>query len=493
MKNDLSSYFEDPEFKEALAKYEGMVESHTPAYFDADELTDIAEYYASKERHDDADKVIDLALQLHPNDTDALIFRARSLALKGKLKEAYMVADLIEDKSDREVKFLQADLLMEENRMEEADEVFNQLAIHEEEDLETLLDILLAYIDTNQEKYAEKWFLRIGQNHDMMKLPLKDQRFRDVISDYYITFNTPAMALPFLRMTLDEHPYSIQHWNSTGSCHLQLGNFEEAHEALDFSLAIDDKNEEALALKAYCFRQSGNLQEACNYYLKLSKVSENKARSYLALAKLYLDTHEYESALDYLQILLEEKSELSDYELAELYCDVALSHAALGHSGKGQKYIDEALKLNGDDPNICISAGRFYLAEDNNEEKATLLLEKALELAMKEDRLDCLLSISSACFDIRNYSLSVHYFDMIEKEFPEHAKATYFFLLYSYFRLQQVTPCMHYLAKIKMETPDLYNEIDTNADLVGDDNFLSLMRELKENVSNGKIDLDKYL
>ena len=27
MNYDMSSYFEDPEFKEALAKYEGMVES----------------------------------------------------------------------------------------------------------------------------------------------------------------------------------------------------------------------------------------------------------------------------------------------------------------------------------------------------------------------------------------------------------------------------------------------------------------------------------
>lgn len=51
MNYDMSSYFEDPEFKEALAKYEGMVESHTPAYFEADELIDIAEYYASKGRH----------------------------------------------------------------------------------------------------------------------------------------------------------------------------------------------------------------------------------------------------------------------------------------------------------------------------------------------------------------------------------------------------------------------------------------------------------
>ena len=30
MNYDMSSYFEDPEFKEALAKYEGMVETIPP-------------------------------------------------------------------------------------------------------------------------------------------------------------------------------------------------------------------------------------------------------------------------------------------------------------------------------------------------------------------------------------------------------------------------------------------------------------------------------
>jgi hypothetical protein len=59
MNNDLSSYFEDPEFKDLLAKYEGMVESHTPTYFDAEELTDIAEYYASQgDEHKAEDAIV---------------------------------------------------------------------------------------------------------------------------------------------------------------------------------------------------------------------------------------------------------------------------------------------------------------------------------------------------------------------------------------------------------------------------------------------------
>ena len=204
MNNDLSSYFEDPEFKEALEKYEGMVKNHTPAYFDADELTDIAEYYASKGRQIEAEAAIDFALQLHPNDTDALIFRARSLAMKGRLDEAYMVMDLIEDRSDREVRFLKADLLMEEKRMEEADHVFEELAAYEEGKLETLIDIILAYIDANQEALAKKWIKHVGETYDLASLSQKSQKFRDLLCDFYITFNNPEAALP------DRNPeYSI--------------------------------------------------------------------------------------------------------------------------------------------------------------------------------------------------------------------------------------------------------------------------------------------
>ena len=62
MNNDLSSYFEDPEFKDLLAKYEGMAESHTPTYFDAEDLTDIAEYYATQGEEQKAEETIDFAL-----------------------------------------------------------------------------------------------------------------------------------------------------------------------------------------------------------------------------------------------------------------------------------------------------------------------------------------------------------------------------------------------------------------------------------------------
>ena len=181
MNYDMSSYFEDPEFKEALAKYEGMVENHTPAYFEADELIVIAEYYTLKGRHKDADKAIDLTLQLHPENTDALVFRIRSLMLQNKKEEAKVVAQLIANSTDRECRFLQADMLMEEDRIEEAEEIFKQLVMDEEYEVDTLLDIIQDYTNANQEEYAGQWVDCLFAHSDMQTLPKTNQRLRDVL------------------------------------------------------------------------------------------------------------------------------------------------------------------------------------------------------------------------------------------------------------------------------------------------------------------------
>lgn len=504
MNYDMSSYFEDPEFKEALAKYEGMVENHTPAYFEADELIDIAEYYTLKGRHKDADKAIDLTLQLHPENTDALVFRIRSLMLQNKKEEAKVVAQLIANSTDRECRFLQADMLMEENRIEEAEEIFKQLAMDEEYEVDTLLDIIQDYTNANQEEYAGQWVDCLFAHSDMQTLPKTNQRLRDVLCDYYSTFNKPDLAIPYLNMTLNEYPYSIEHWNELGKCHLQQCQYEEANEALDFALAIDDENTDSLTLKAFGYHQAGNLKESCDYYLRLAN-GKNKTKAYLALAQIYLEMRDHASAISYIEKLINRKSGLTDYELAELYSDTALCHAYLGHTENGYKYINQALELNEHDAEIRIAAGRFFTIEaqksdiseeeqENNLRNAEHQFTRALEFTPKEERFDVLFKIGSLYFDEHNFEYANQYFELINKEFPEDADATYFFLAYGYYHQQESASFMHYLAKIRKEIPDMYATMGTgDTILMTDTYFNEALRAIKEDVSTGKINLNKYL
>ena len=222
-----------------------------------------------------------------------------------------MVMQLINNPADREFRFLQADLLIEEEHMEEADEILQQLAMDEEYELDTLLDIILNYVDVNQKEYAKKWIDCLFAHFDMQTLPETNQRLRDVLCDYYSTFNKPDLAIPYLNMTLNEFPYSVQHWNELGKCYLQQEQYENAHEAFDFALAIDENNTETLTLKAFLYSQTANIKESINYYLRLEKATEKKPPVYMALAGLHFEMKDYETAMKYTQKAV--KTETGDY------------------------------------------------------------------------------------------------------------------------------------------------------------------------------------
>ena len=112
MKDQFASFFEKPKFKQRLAHYEEMLLSGDNRYFEATDLTDIAEYYAMNGDSLRAEAALDYALRLHPDNLDALIFKARARLINGHLNEAINIAESITDQHDREVLFLKAELAL---------------------------------------------------------------------------------------------------------------------------------------------------------------------------------------------------------------------------------------------------------------------------------------------------------------------------------------------------------------------------------------------
>ena len=52
---------------------------------------------------------------------------------------------------------------------------------------------------------------------------------------------------------------------------------------------------------------------------------------------------------------------------------------------------------------------------------------------------------------------------------------------------------MNYIQTIKHELPDAYRNLGTRDSILSDTRFNELMRNLKDSVNNGKVDLDNFL
>ena len=63
----------------------------------------------------------------------------------------------------------------------------------------------------------------------------------------------------------------------------------KALEAVDFSLAIEEDNYDALEVKAYCLLQNDNQEEAITIYQQLLPLAKVPSRIYAPMVKSYMD------------------------------------------------------------------------------------------------------------------------------------------------------------------------------------------------------------
>lgn len=480
MKNDLSSYFEEPEFIQLLKKYEGMVKNHTHLYFDTDDLTDLADYYIYIGKEEEADKVMEYSLQLHPNNTDALIYKVRKLYFSGNKEEAYKLLGKIENPADREVMFLKAELLIEEKKYFEAELVYQELAETEGESLNVLRDITICYMDTNNKKYARKWLSKIeskGYNQG------NSQIYRDLWCDYCMLNGQPADAIQAFQKSVDEYPYSIKYWNGFARCYLELFDYPKAHEAVDFSLAIDYTNQEARELKAFCYMHEENYEEAVKIYEQILHTEpKDKKRLYNMLAQCHTSMGIFNVAIKYYLLWLKDYPHTSNYEKSEIYSYIAMCYCNLGIPEKGLKYINAALQL---DPLFCgamIQKATLCL-QMNDSETANGLFQKAQDICPYDEREDILYNIASSYFFLKQYDKVIEWCKKVMSEFPQTPEKGIVLCTYSYFEMEDYDSGLLYLMEAIRLCKEGLDENKPNGHLIQ-----KLIMDIKERYANLNLD-----
>ena len=445
MNINMNSYFAKKEFKEILNKYEGMVLNHTSIYFDAADLVDVANYYTSIGCIKEAENAINYSLKLHPNDTETLIYKIQSLYYKGMKKEAFQLMEQIEEPHELEVKFLKAELLYGEEQQIEAERTYMELAESENESFEILMDIALCYIDFNNEKYSKKWINRIckkGYNLD------NSQEFRDLWCNYCMTFNKQDKAIEAFQKSLDENPYSVLHWNGLCQCYLEQMNIKKANEAIDFSLAIDNKNLESRELKANCYILEDNQEEAICIYKDILNQSplSNKKRIYEMLGQCYMHCNKHEEALNCYQEWLKEYPHLTNYEKAEIYSYIASCYCNMNQPSKGLQYINETLKFDKYNYGAIIQKAYIHFQLDKKE-IANKLLDKALLFCPKDEREDILYNIACCCFYTEQYEQTIIWSKQIIEEYPTSIVKATILMACSYVELNDYENLLLYIVR----------------------------------------------
>lgn len=484
MRRDLSSSFNTPEFQAILRKYEEMKQNHTHVYLESNELTHLAEYYAYQGDSKASEAVIDYGLQLHPENLDILIYKCNNLAAKGKLNDALFLLESIPDQGDREVRLTYAGLCLERHDIEAAEKIFNQLAIDEEEETNTFLDIADIYMDANLGEQAYYWLQKAySQSPD-------DIEVLESMADYYYSFESVKQATVFYNKLLDEDPYSLYYWTELTRCYLQTGDIEKAMESVEFALAIDENNLTCIEMKGYCFQLLGDGPSACECYQQVEQALPNKARIRMILMACYFLDKKYKETLEYCNKLLE-SDELEEFEKAVVYHKRAICHLVDGQFEESEKDVKNGLACDKEFSDLYIIQGELFLSEGKMIE-AESSFRRAESFSMEKAETIHQAAITYMRYEHFDEAASTYLW--MEKEYPEEVKQFYGYIAFCHYRRRDKENLFKYLIRCCIYTPEsLTNPIFIEKDMGEDQMFFHLAQKLSEQIQKGEIDPAPYL
>ncbi len=413
MREDDERYFEDPEFRESLKMYEEARQNGTPLYMDADELTDIAEYYMVNEREAEADEAIALAVQLHPESVDPQVFLARQEMFRDHLELAHKICDAIQDQDDSEVRFLNAELMIREEKEDEAYDYligcYENMMSGRAGFLYDSAGVFMDYAIWDKARMLVKRLLDDYPNY---------RRGTELMAEVLVAMGDYEEAIPLLNQILDGNPYHISAWNLLAESQAALDQFQEAIDSAEYVLAIDQDNLRAIITKANCLFHLDQPEEAHQLYTTyLQTVPQDSVICYLDSVCL-ADLERFDEAASMLTKANEVSHEMSPEQL-NIYLHQAYVESRLHHLDRAIAAIDKARKLAPDNSNNIeyeVHLGRIFL-ENNHPSEAGIHFHRAIQVS--KNAVKTLLQIAISFTDTEHYDMARSMFEEILKNYGD--------------------------------------------------------------------------
>ncbi len=368
MKDNFAQYFDKPEFQQLLRRYEEMLQGDRTYYFEATELTDIAEYYAMQGDSEQAEAALDYALRLHPENLDALIFKARARLINGHTAGARHILDSIADQSDREVMFLRAELLLASQQHAQAEALLRTLIEEENYEADSYADIIDLLVDNGQSDMANLWIDEASQRYPSHQTLTESAAYSHAQQERF------DEAIELYNQLLDTAPYSTLYWEELGKIYFRLEEYDKAIEAFEFVIAINgDECYYALYAAANCYFNIGNYERAEEYYHTIHERYPETVDPLFHMGMCRVNRGDDDTALDYFTQALTTIPEGTE-EQAQIYSQMSLIFSRKGQHAKAVTYTDEALKICPDNTELIIMKGHELLCQGRYEESTELFL-----------------------------------------------------------------------------------------------------------------------
>ena len=407
-----------------VSKFESMLKTNSVFFFDSNEFENIIHHYLESGKIALAKKAIKLGLSQHPSSLNLKLFQVEILIFENKLNEAdRLLSPLFEIEPNNEELYIQkANIYSKKDQHEKAIEVFKSAIKISDDcaDLYSLIGMEYLFLDRFQE--AKVNFIKC------IKLDVEDYSALYNIIYCFDFLDDTEGAIEYLNSYLDKNPYCEVAWHQLGKQYTEtkelvkavtafdfaiisddtfigaylekakvlekLNRLEEAIENYKITIAIENSNPYALVKIGYCFERLGNEELALqNYYLA---VEQDPAldNGWMRITKFFNSKKDYLKALFYINKAIDIDPESASYW--RLYSTINERLNKLEEAERGYK---KTLELGDNELNTWLSRGDI-LIKLGEDEAAKFNFVQALEYHPKSEELE--FRLSGVCLKLNN-------------------------------------------------------------------------------------------
>lgn len=357
MKKTGDEYFDSEEFRNILDTYEESVKAGHPLFMDADDLADIADYYHFTGMESQADEAIEYALSLYPNATLPNVFKAREALTDGDIETAREYVGNIENKEDPDYHYMQAELLIAQDKVEEADNYLRRYftTVSPDEYQDFVMDVANIYIDYGLTDKAYEWMMR-SKGDD-------SNDFKELMAHALFGLGKYKDSERLFNELLDRDPYSKRYWNALANTQFMNEDYSGAVTSSEYAIAIAPNDPDGIINKANGLYRLGNYEEAIRYYERVAEITSPDELCLLYQGACYMNLNQQEKAIDILMQALSTCPPQSPF-LPQIYQELAFCHSVLHHLDEALSYIDKTRELDCDHIDMLVLKGHILLEND---------------------------------------------------------------------------------------------------------------------------------
>ncbi len=376
--NDFNKYTNSPEFKELLENYESSANSGGLAYFDCDDLIDIAEYYHKNGELEKAENAALYCRKLYPEEAAPLLFCARMALIdyQDVDRAKTIMADLHEEEESIDSVYVKAEIMLSEGDARATDEYLqekyaqfidsrnNAGGVDDEDDSDEdadeepdfALDVAMMYCDHFYFELSERWLKKA-------RVPEDDLAFEyyDTWSRIYIASGRLEEAVDSMNKQIDVDSFNVTVWLMLSDVQYQLARYQDALQSAEYAMAIAPRDAYPYLTRGNSLYAMNRLEEAEQSFERYAELAPDEVGADLLLATTKFCRKDNDGAYAHAKKVFQNIERFPPFQQAEALRTCATIAAKVADMGLAEQCCEYMQKLGMPEEEIEIMRGSICM------------------------------------------------------------------------------------------------------------------------------------